>query len=87
MIMLQKYSRLLMRKKIKLYTKAVEMANVFYILTKIKGSEETKRQLRNLRLLIDVLPINESIADMTLNSKFKDFEDGLQYFSAKSIYW
>jgi len=69
--------------KIKLYTTAIVLANVFYILRKIKGIEESKRQLKNLRLLIDVLPINESIVDMALNSKFNDFEDGLQYFTAK----
>ena len=70
-------------KKIKLYTTAIVLANVFYILKKIKGNEETKRQLKYLRLLIDVLPTNERIVDMALNSKFNDFEDGLQYFSAK----
>jgi hypothetical protein len=29
------------------------------------------------------LPIDEGIVDMALNSKFNDFEDGLQYFSSK----
>ena len=70
-------------KKIKLYTSAVVLANVFYLLRKIKGNEETKRQLKNLRLLVHILPINESIVDMALNSKFSDFEDALQYFTAK----
>ncbi|MCL2220132.1 MAG: PIN domain-containing protein [Chitinispirillia bacterium] len=70
-------------KKIEIYTTAVVLANVFYILRKIKGGEESKNQLKNLRLLIRVLPVNEDIIDMTLNSKFIDFEDGLQYFTAK----
>ncbi|MCL2834004.1 MAG: PIN domain-containing protein [Treponema sp.] len=70
-------------KKIELFTSAVVFANVFYILRKIKGNEETKRQLKNLRLLVQLLPINESITDMALNSKFSDFEDALQYFTAK----
>jgi len=70
-------------KKIELFTTAVVFANVFYILRKIKGNEETKRQLKNLRLLIHILPVNENIIDMALNSKFGNFEDGLQYFTAK----
>jgi predicted nucleic acid-binding protein len=70
-------------KKIEIYTTAVVFANVFYILRKIKGNEEAKNQLKNLRLLVRVLPINENIVDITLNSKFSDFEDGLQYFTAK----
>ena len=70
-------------KKIELFTSAVVLANVFYILRKIRGNEETKRLLKNLRLLVHLLPINESIVDMALNSKFNDFEDALQYFTAK----
>jgi len=70
-------------KKIDLFTTPIVFANVFYILRKVKGAEEAKRQLRDLRLLIRILPINESIADMALNSKFSDFEDGLQYFTAR----
>ena len=70
-------------KKIELYTTAVVMANVFYVLRKIKGNTETKRQLKELRLLVNILPISENIVDAALNSKFTDFEDGLQYFTAK----
>ena len=70
-------------KKIELFTTAVVLANVFYIIRKICGNEESKRQLRNLRLLVHVLSIDEKIADMSLNSRFGDFEDGLQYFAAK----
>ena len=50
---------------------------------KIRGNEETKCQIKNLRMLVNVLPINGNIADMALNSKFSDFEDALQYFTAK----
>ena len=44
------------RKKIELYTTATVLANVFYILRKIVGIDETKRQLKNLRLLVHILP-------------------------------
>jgi len=71
------------KKKIELFTTAVVVANVFYILRKIKGNEGAKRQLRDLRLLVSILPINENNVDMALSSKFSDFEDGLQYFVVK----
>jgi len=71
------------KKKIEMYTTAVVFANVFYILRKINGSEAAKRQLKNLRLLVRILPVSENSIDITLNSKFSDFEDGLQYFTAK----
>jgi len=70
-------------KKIELFTTAIVLANVFYILRKVKGNEEAKRQLKDIRLLIHILPINETIVDMALNSKFSDFEDGLQYITAR----
>jgi len=70
-------------KKIELFSTALVLSNVFYILKKIKGNDETKRLLKNLRLLIHILPINETIVDMAINSKFNDFEDGLQYYTAK----
>jgi predicted nucleic acid-binding protein len=70
-------------KRIVLCTTPVVLTNVFYILRKIRGSEESKRQIKNLRLMVHILPINGNIVDMALNSKFSDFEDGLQYFTAK----
>jgi predicted nucleic acid-binding protein len=70
-------------KNLDLYTTAVVLANVFYILRKKYGTEKSREQLQKLRLIIKILPINEKIVDDVLASKFGDFEDGLQYFSAK----
>jgi predicted nucleic acid-binding protein len=70
-------------RKLELYTTAVVLANVFYILRKIKGNNEAKRKIKELRLLIRILPINEKTVDTVLNSNFADFEDGLQYFTSK----
>ena len=71
------------KKSIEIHTMAVVFTNVFYILRKINGSKVAREQLKNLRLLVRILPITESITDMALNSKINDFEDGLQYFAAK----
>jgi predicted nucleic acid-binding protein len=69
--------------KIELFTTAVVLSNVFYMLRKISGIEKAKKNLQKLRLIIHVLPIDEKIVDLSLNSQFNDFEDGLQYFTAK----
>jgi predicted nucleic acid-binding protein len=71
------------KKVIELYTSAVILANVFYILRKKEGNEKSKQRLKDLRILVKILPITEDIVDITLNSKFSDFEDGLQYFTAR----
>jgi predicted nucleic acid-binding protein len=69
--------------EIELFTTAVVLANVFYMLRKTSGIKNAKKNLQKLRLIIHVLPINEKAVDLSLNSQFNDFEDGLQYFTAK----
>jgi predicted nucleic acid-binding protein len=70
-------------KNLDLYTTAVVFANVFYILRKKHGIEKSREQLKKLRLILKILPVNEKIVDDVLTSKFGDFKDGLQYFSAR----
>ena len=70
-------------KKLELYTSAVVLANVFYLLRKKHGIDKSKAQLKKLRLILNILPIDGKTVDYALDSKFNDFEDGLQYFSAK----
>lgn len=70
-------------KKIELITTSLVFANVYYILRKIVGIEKAKELLRKLRLMISVVPVEEKIIDLALNSSFSDFEDSLQYFTAR----
>jgi predicted nucleic acid-binding protein len=69
--------------KLHLATTSLVYANVFYILRKILGIEKAKELLRKLRLIVHVIPIDEKMVDLALNSQFSDFEDGLQYFTAR----
>ena len=70
-------------KKLNLYTSAVVLANVFYILRKKYGIEKSRELLKKLRSVLKVAPITEKTVDSALSSGFTDFEDALQYFSAK----
>jgi predicted nucleic acid-binding protein len=70
-------------KKINLFTTAVVFSNVFYFVRKKYGMKISKELLKKLRRFINVLPVEEKIVDMALNSKFGDFEDGIQYFASK----
>jgi predicted nucleic acid-binding protein len=71
------------QKKLTLFTTAVVLANVFYILRKTIGGAEAKKLLKDLRSIVRVLPIKDKIVDSALLSDFKDFEDALQYFAAR----
>jgi len=38
--------------------------------------------LRKFKVLVNVLPLDDKIADLALNSEFRDFEDAIQYYTA-----
>jgi predicted nucleic acid-binding protein len=69
-------------KKIDLYISPVLISNLFYILRKILGREEAINTIRKLRILVGIVTIDEEIVDLVLSSKFKDIEDGFQYYGA-----
>ena len=55
---------------------------MYIILRKVLGIQKAKESLRKLRLLVKVIPVEEKEVDLALNSKFSDFEDALQYYTA-----
>ena len=68
---------------IKLSVLSLTFANTNYILSKEKKPNDAKTILRKLRLLVDILPLDDKIIGLALNDdSFTDFEDALQYFSA-----
>ena len=69
--------------KIELYTSALAFAITFYVLRKSLGNLAARNSLRKLKLLLRTLPVNERIIDLGLNSDFSDYEDALQYFTAR----
>ena len=61
---------------------ALSCATVSYFLTKFENREKSQEKLRKFKLISDICARDESIIEKGLNSKFADFEDSLQYFSA-----
>ncbi len=70
------------KKSIKLSVSALSFANIHYILSKFINDQEARKILRNFKVIVSVLPLDEKIVDLALNSDFKDFEDSIQYFTA-----
>ena len=56
----------------------VVLANVAYILTKLKDRVFAVDKLRELRTLIGVSPISQAAVDRALARPHRDFEDALQ---------
>jgi predicted nucleic acid-binding protein len=67
---------------IKLFVSSLSFANLNYILSRQYNSNQAKKKLLKFKTLVTVLAVNEKIIDLTLTSDFKDFEDGIQYFTS-----
>lgn len=70
------------KKKLKLSISALCLADANYILSKQNPEMEVRKILRKLKVLVNILPLDDKITDLALNSDFKDFEDAIQYFTA-----
>ncbi len=70
------------KKKVKLSISSLCIADVHYILSRQNPETEVRIILRTFRVLVNVLPLNDKITDLALNSDFRDFEDAIQYYTA-----
>ena len=68
--------------RIQIFISALSIANIHYLLSKQLSTLEAKQILRKFRLLVHIVPLNEKIIDLALNSDFSDFEDAIQYYCA-----
>lgn len=69
------------RKQVKLYVSALTIANVHYLLYR-NLKMEARKVLAKLKVLVEVLPLDNKILDLSLVSDFVDFEDAVQYYTA-----
>ena len=68
--------------QVKLYVSSLTFSNINYVLRKENSAVALKRNLNNFRILVNILPVDEKIIDLALQSVFNDFEDAIQYFTA-----
>jgi predicted nucleic acid-binding protein len=70
------------KKKLKLSISSLCLADAHFILSRQNPEIEVRKVLRKFKVLVNVLPLDDKITDLALNSDFKDFEDAVQYFTA-----
>jgi predicted nucleic acid-binding protein len=71
------------KKKIKAYVSPIIITNLHYVLSKLKNKKQAIKSLQKLKLLVKILPVDEKIVELALASDFNDFEDAIQYYTAK----
>lgn len=69
------------KKDIQLYISALTFANVHFLLYKYLKME-ARKVLAKLKVLVNVLAIDDKIIDLALASNQRDFEDAIQYYTA-----
>ncbi len=70
--------------KLKGYVSALVIWNIYYLLEKYASRKQAREKVAKLRLLLSIIPVDEKLIDLALQSDFKDFEDSIQYYAAKS---
>ncbi len=68
--------------EIKLFVSSLSFANLNYMLSRQYSADQAKKKLLKFKTLVNVLAVNDKIIDLALSSDFKDFEDGIQYFTS-----
>ena len=68
--------------KVKLFISALTIANMHYMLSRLKSDKEARKILNRFKVLVSIIPLDQKILELALNSDFKDFEDAIQYYSA-----
>jgi len=68
--------------RIRLFVSSLSFSNLNYILSKQYSVVQARKRLFQFKTLVSVLAVTDKIVELSLGSDFKDFEDGMQYFTA-----
>ncbi|KGO84929.1 twitching motility protein PilT [Flavobacterium rivuli WB 3.3-2 = DSM 21788] len=70
------------RGKAHISVSALSYSTTDYFLKKIQSPAKSIEALRKFKTISDIIALDETIIEKSLNSGFLDFEDALQYYSA-----
>ena len=72
--------------KIEVYCSTLSLATASFFMEKAKMPQDLlRRKLRGFCEICQLSPIDKKVARLALASKFTDFEDALQYYSALAV--
>jgi len=69
--------------KVKLYISTLSIANTHYILHDVLKVKNARQIIGKFKVLVNSVALSDKIIELALNdNNFKDFEDGIQYYSS-----
>jgi len=75
---------LIEEEQIKSSASSLSFSKLYYVLRKFATHQKVVSKLKELSDLLHILSVDESTIKNALQSKFKDFEDAIQYYTALS---
>jgi len=70
-------------KQIELFISSLSLVNTHYILNDVMKIKDARLILGKFKVLVESNALSDKIIELALNdTKFKNFEDGIQYYSA-----
>lgn len=73
-----------LKKQYKIYTSSLVIANIHYLVSRTLNEKKAYEKVNKLLGLLKVLDVGEREIKSSIGSKFKDFEDGIQNFTAST---
>ncbi|MBF0390150.1 MAG: PIN domain-containing protein [Desulfamplus sp.] len=61
---------------------ATTVTTIFYLATKVVGKKKAEEAISKLLTIFTIAPVNGSVLEAALKSKFSDFEDAVLYQAA-----
>ena len=71
------------RGKIAGLASALSFPNIYHVVRKALGAETALSMMTLLRDTFTAVPLDEQILNQAMDAKFSDFEDAIQYYSAR----
>lgn len=69
--------------KLKGLVSAISVANVFYLVRRFKNARAAYEAVRLIRDTFGIVACDERVLGQAMDAGWKDFEDAVQYFSAR----
>ncbi|RKY22951.1 MAG: hypothetical protein DRP83_10040 [Planctomycetota bacterium] len=71
--------------KIEAFVSAISFTNVFYIVRRFKDIRTARQAVKLMRDTFTIAACDEKILHQAIEANWTDFEDAVQYFSARNI--
>ena len=78
-----KLFQLAQNKDIEILIAAISINNTYYILKQVCSHKKALSLIEQIENLVKIVPTTQEVLRRAIKSDFKDFEDAMQYFSAK----